>query len=478
MISILDLPDDILVDLFCRYVSTKDLGRIEQVCRRFHAILNDYTLPWKKALARLTNVSFSQLKNAAGCPAFENIRHSPSIISHPFHLPSDYQYEILSERSINSSHLLPLDYRRPSNQFNTCSKVDCDIRRVFNNYRYLISLAHHWNGENKYKNHTLIKFIRRAQTSLLQYDEHNHQLWFTHDYTLRCLNLSNNQIDHSYEFNHDDILCYKIYNNHLICMANGNQLRIICRQTNDIYPCKNNLNNPANFGERNDILSLDIYSNDQERYLILNGSRDHTVSLQTFDISSRLNQPIWRTKLDDRVLASRFTSDGGHFLIGTGGTLSPYPLVLFNTERAKPIHLYNANYRRGAGVRCIEWVSSNVFIAAGFDNQFKEFDLRTGQCHYTFDDEFANDYCSLAVSVDDHNVANGIILGGNHNSTVRLVNRKQRQLQQVFFISKERSPVHSLAVTPEYLFASVDRSIVALDFTKNNRQFQQINHKF
>ncbi|CAF4242934.1 unnamed protein product, partial [Adineta steineri] len=100
MISILDLPDDILVDLFCRYVSTKDLGRIEQVCQRFHAILNDYTLPWKKALARLTNVSFSQLKNAAGCPAFENIRHSPSIISHPFHLPSDYQYEILSERSI------------------------------------------------------------------------------------------------------------------------------------------------------------------------------------------------------------------------------------------------------------------------------------------------------------------------------------------------------------------------------------------
>ncbi len=85
-------------------------------------------------------------------------------------------------------------------------------------------------------------------------------------------------IIHSYEFNHDDILCYKIYNNHLACLANGNLLRIICRQTNDIYPCQDNQHLQTLFGERNDILSLDIYSNNQERYLILNGSRDHTVS--------------------------------------------------------------------------------------------------------------------------------------------------------------------------------------------------------
>jgi hypothetical protein len=32
------------------------------------------------------------------------------------------------------------------------------------------------------------------------------------------------------------------------------------------------------YGGRDDILSLDIYSNDQDRYLILNGSRDHTIS--------------------------------------------------------------------------------------------------------------------------------------------------------------------------------------------------------
>ncbi len=71
MVSILDLPDDILVELFSRYVSVKDLCRLEQVCRRFQAILFNYTLPWKKALGRLTNVSFSQLKNATGCPSLE-----------------------------------------------------------------------------------------------------------------------------------------------------------------------------------------------------------------------------------------------------------------------------------------------------------------------------------------------------------------------------------------------------------------------
>jgi len=61
--------------------------------------------------------------------------------------------------------------------------------------------------------------------------------------------------------------------------------------------------------------------------------------VRTFDISTRVNQLIWRTKVDDRVLCSRFTTDGAHFLIGTGGTSSLYPLVLFDTEKAQPIHV-------------------------------------------------------------------------------------------------------------------------------------------
>jgi hypothetical protein len=104
--------------------------------------------------------------------------------------------------------------------------------------------------------------------------------------------------------------------------------------------------------------------------------------------------------------------------------------------------------------------------------------MRKGICHYTFNDQFGNDYFSLAVSVDNSDVSNGIILGGNHHSTVRLVNRKQRQLEKVFFLSQEKSPVHSLAVTSEYLFASVDRSIVALDFTRCNQKLQRINRRF
>ena len=150
---------------------------------------------------------------------------------------------------------------------------------MINNSRYLVSLAYQWNKERSYFEHTLIRFIRRAQTSLLQYDEHNHQLWFTYDHSLRCLNLQTNHIDDSYEFSHDDILCYKIYNNDFSCVANGNLLSFICRQTNDIYECGVD---PQIQGERNDILSLDVYSNDQERYVIINGSRDHTVSCKIY----------------------------------------------------------------------------------------------------------------------------------------------------------------------------------------------------
>ncbi|CAF3641948.1 unnamed protein product [Rotaria socialis] len=469
--SILELPDDILVLIFCRYISEKELCRLDRVCRRFHNLLCSDNLPWKTALAKLTNVSYSKLKNEAGCPMIQNSRHPSTILSHLFHLPANYYYKVLFNPARESPRLLQNDQRPPLKPRDRCSELGCDINSTINNDHYLLSLAYRWNKDKAYKNHTLVKFISRAQTSLLQYDEHKHQLWFTCKNDLCCLNLRTNQIDHSYEFYDDDVLCYKVYNDHLICLANGSQLKIIYRKTNNIHLCDKPQNAGLLSGERNDILSLDIYSNDLDRYLILNGSRDHTVSLRTFDMSTENNQLIWRTRVDDRVLCSRFTSDGQYFLIGTGGTSSNYPLVLFNSERSQPIHLYNAQYRIGAGVRCIEWATSNVFIAAGFDNQFKEFDLRTGQCHYTFYDEFGNDYCSLAVSVDYNNTSNGILLGGNHHSTVRLVNRKQRQLQKVFFVSREHSPVHSLAVTSEYLFASVDRSIVALDFTNCNPPF-------
>lgn len=68
-------------------------------------------------------------------------------------------------------------------------------------------------------------------------------------------------------------------------------------------------------------------------------------------MSTRINQTIWQTKVDDRVLCSRFTNDGRHFLIGTGGTSSLYPLVLFDTEKAQPIHVSPLNeYERKASM--------------------------------------------------------------------------------------------------------------------------------
>ena len=59
--SILDLPDEILLDIFARYITGRDLNRLVQVCRRFRTLLLHDQLSWKKALCRLTNVSFSQL---------------------------------------------------------------------------------------------------------------------------------------------------------------------------------------------------------------------------------------------------------------------------------------------------------------------------------------------------------------------------------------------------------------------------------
>ncbi len=180
------------------------------------------------------------------------------------------------DRTSEFPQLLTDDYRRPSNELIACSKLDCDINRLTNNYPYLTSLAYRWNKQD-FNDYTLVKFTRRSQTSLLQYDEHTHQLWFTCDRTLRCLKLNANadNLEYSYEGFNDDILCYKIYNDYFMGVAHGNQITAICRQTNEFYPCEID---PSFYGERNDVLSMDMYSNDQERYLILSGLRDHTVS--------------------------------------------------------------------------------------------------------------------------------------------------------------------------------------------------------
>lgn len=195
------------------------------------------------------------------------------------YLPTDYRYEVLDDHLTALRPLLPNDKRPLANHLNCCSKDSCDINRVVNNYHYRVSLSLNWNRESSHRKNTIIKFQRRSQTSLLQYDEHNHHLWFTHDRTLRCLNLVTNNIEASFESDHDDILCYKVYDDQFICLANGNLLQIKCRKTNEIYPLPINQHMQASWRiKRNDILSLDVYSNDRDRYLILNGSRDCTVS--------------------------------------------------------------------------------------------------------------------------------------------------------------------------------------------------------
>lgn len=71
--SLEDLPDDILLYLSCYYLSIKDLCQLDQVSRRFYDLLRENNLPWKLALAKYTNVSYSTLKNAAGCPSIQVI---------------------------------------------------------------------------------------------------------------------------------------------------------------------------------------------------------------------------------------------------------------------------------------------------------------------------------------------------------------------------------------------------------------------
>lgn len=468
-----DLPDDVVIDLFENYLSNRDLIQLGQVCRRFRTITNS-NLIWSRLFKRNTNVAIPYLKNHSSCPILQDLSISSAPVLKSTEIPENYQYFVASRegRLFDERHR-----RRSTDSFNECTNINCDVYRLFENYRQQSILSNRWCAKENLESFSLVQFRRRAQTSVIQYDEHHHCLWFNHYSTLQCLNLRTNTNEYQFDLTGDDILTYKVFSNDVACIGHGKHLRLVLIKTGQIIDLPTQHENNEWINGRPDILSLDIFSNDHQRYQIISGSRSKLVSLQTFDRSDLRLQPIWSTIIDDCVYCSRFSVNGNHFLVGTGGRTTPYPVVLFDVERPEPLHAFDGNYKQGAGVRCIEWASENVFLAAGFDAQFKEFDLRTGKCHYTYYDEYDNDYFSMCVPTDPSNLSNSVILGGNHHSTVRFFNRRQRRTEKIIFPSKQPSPVHSLAATPEYLFVSLDRSIELINFTNDQHAIRNIKLK-
>ncbi|CAF1405214.1 unnamed protein product [Didymodactylos carnosus] len=455
MLTLLDLPDDVLALLCSSYLTLTDLLHLERTCQRFHSLLSTYDIIWQKQTRRRIRFTFSFYSNHHLCPLADYYRRQQKRNSRTsaFYLDSnltnDFNYQILFS---SSRAFVPTDYCR-QNSSELCTKSDCDINRLLFNNKSQAILAHRWTENNFYR-HVLIKFNKHFQTSLLYYDEHNCHLWFTQDRNLTYLNTNTHDIVNCYHSNEDDILCYKVVDQQLICLADGSVLRVISRETKNVF---------TYYDHRDDILALDVFTNNYQRYLIVNGTHNHMISMRTFDVDYETSDLEWKTRLNDRILCTKFTIDGHYVLVGTGATTNTYPVILFNTEYAKPFYLFNDNYRRGAGVRCIEYIDGNCFLAGGYDALIKEFDLRTGKCHSTFEEPFGYDISSLAVANDN---SSGVLIGTNYHSTVRLYDRRQRNSKRLFFVSEHNSPVHSLQVTPEKFYASIDHAVVMFDFSK------------
>lgn len=61
--------------------------------------------------------------------------------------------------------------------------------------------------------------------------------------------------------------------------------------------------------------------------------------VRIFDYSTQNQNICWKTELDDRILATRWSRDGRYLIVGTGGISSEYPLILFDTSRPRPLHV-------------------------------------------------------------------------------------------------------------------------------------------
>lgn len=200
----------------------------------------------------------------------------PSVLSESLAVPSQFRYSVVLN---NRNSIVRQNARREPDSSINCTKTDCDAFQLLLNYPKLSVLSRSYcNKSRQPRQSPLVQFSSRAETSIVQYDEHNHNLWYNYRSTLECLNLRTEKAEKTLRFDKRDISCHKVFPDDYVFVANGENIQVVKLKDESRfrYCSENHFDNHHSTDD--DIFSMDVSQSDGNRYLIATGSRRGIVS--------------------------------------------------------------------------------------------------------------------------------------------------------------------------------------------------------
>lgn len=193
---------------------------------------------------------------------------------------------------------------------------------------------------------------------------------------------------------------------------------------------------------------------------IVTGSRDKTVKIISMTDEDVNNNPVRASvELDDRVWSLATAPEGKQFTVGTSGCKGNPSLSLWDIERMELVCLLGS-YRHGAGVLDMKYEDNSTLLTCGYDANLRMWDLRCRQCvkewHEPYDTTL---YCLQS----DRNQT--VVTGSARYGMIRLWDKRKLDPVQEYFLS-QKSPVYSVAFDTSHLYAALDLSIHAIDFSE------------
>ncbi|RNA41049.1 F-box WD repeat-containing 4 [Brachionus plicatilis] len=229
-------------------------------------------------------------------------------------------------------------------------------------------------------------------------------------------------------------------------------------------------------------LKLFLYEND--RFEMINELAEQNNRINCVDLGLKYKKIIYgctngllkigstddfsfsQINVKDRIIRCCFSPSEKDLAVGTAGIYPhknsiPSPVRIYDLFSFKEKqHLVSpGGIKIGGGILSLSFIDENTVMSAGYDTFIRIFDLRSNKCIQSLEEP--EDMSIYSVCCSKYY---GLLSGNDRQSIVRYWDRRVNRIIRSFEVCKTNSSVYSLACTPDCILAGVDLGIILLDF--------------
>ncbi|XP_013410568.1 F-box/WD repeat-containing protein 4 [Lingula anatina] len=309
-------------------------------------------------------------------------------------------------------------------------------------------LSHSWK-KGIFQENTVLKFKIR-QLPWMHRD--NTHIWITQRNMIRCFSQRRNGVLHENKdkilTGHTDDVCRFVSRDNRV-VSGGTDGRICVWSTNTgsgLYCIS---------GAHDD----EVSAIDTRGDLIVSGSRDSRLKIWSMSVEKG-DMLRCNITAQERVWSVAISPDHRTFVSGTAGCGHVSPLRLWDMNTGHLSCLLHTNHRKGAGAKDVQFESPNELLSCGYDTYIRLWDTRTESCVAEWEEPY--DSAIYCIRSDGYN---SILAGTARYGMVRLWDKRMTKPVQMYYTSRDSSPVFSLLFDSKFMYVALDKSIKMLNFS-------------